>query len=83
MEDKLTIRVKIAEKEFPLKIDRKEEEKIRKAAKLINDTLFNYKQKYGEKNIQNYLSMVALHYATKTIELEHKKDNTLFFEKLF
>ena len=37
MEEKLSIKVQIAERFYPLKIDRQDEEKIRKAAKLIND----------------------------------------------
>ena len=38
MDDKLTIRVNIVDRYYPLKIDRKDEEKIRKATKKINDT---------------------------------------------
>ncbi len=75
MEDKLTITIKIAEKRYPLKIERNEEEKIRKAAKMINDTLTQYKHKYGEKDIKDYLSMVALQYATKSVELDQSTDN--------
>ena len=35
MEDKLSIRVNVADRYYPLKIDRKDEEKIRKAAKIL------------------------------------------------
>ena len=82
MEEKLSINVKIADKKYPLKIDRAEEEKIRKAAKMINDSLFLYKQKYGEKDLQDYLSMVVLQYATKALELDSKKDNINFFHNI-
>ena len=82
MEKKLTIRVNIAEKQYPLKIERGEEEKIRKAAKMINDKLLQYKQKFGEKDIQDYLSMVALQFATKSIELGNIKDDTNFFQQI-
>ncbi len=75
MEEKLTITVKIADKRFPLKIERTEEEKIRKAAKMINNTLSQYKKKYGEKNMKDYLSMVALQYATKAVELDQTSEN--------
>jgi len=75
MEDKLTITINIAEKRYPLKIERREEEKIRKAAKMINDTLTQYKQKYGEKDIKDYLSMVALQFATKSVELDQSSSN--------
>ena len=36
MDDKLTIRVNIVYRYYPLKIDRKDEEKIRRATKKIN-----------------------------------------------
>ncbi len=75
MKDKLTITINIAEKRFPLKIERKEEEKIRKAAKMINDTLAQYKQKYREKDTNDYLSMVVLQFATKYVELDQSSNN--------
>jgi len=37
MDDKLSIRVNIIDRFYPLKIDRKDEEKIRKAGKIINE----------------------------------------------
>ena len=41
MEEKLSIRVNIADKYYPLKINRTEEERIRKAARLINERFFS------------------------------------------
>jgi len=55
MEEKLAIKVQIAERFYPLKIERREEEKIRKAAKLINDRLLQYKQRYSDKDQQDFL----------------------------
>lgn len=82
MSDLLSITVKIADKSFPLKIRRDEEEKIRKAAKMINDTLTKYKRKYGEKDVMDYLSMVALQYATKALELDDSADSEEFVEDI-
>lgn len=76
MDEKLAIKVNIAERYFPLKIERSEEEKIRKATKMINDMIIQYKSKYGEKDIQDFLSMVALQYATKVVEFENKIDDS-------
>ena len=50
MDDKLTIRVNIVDRYYPLKIDRKDEEKIRKAAKKINDTVTQYQKLYENKD---------------------------------
>lgn len=74
MEDKLSISLNIADRYYPLKIDRREEEKIRKAAKLINDKVLQYKQKYAEKDEQDFLAMAALQFVTKVIESEDRVD---------
>jgi cell division protein ZapA len=68
MDEKLSIKINIAGKFFPLKISLQEEEAIRKAAKLINDKLTEYRQKYAQAEISDLLSMTALHFATQYIE---------------
>ena len=74
MEGKLSITLNIADRYYPLKIDRREEEKIRKAAKLINDKVLQYKQRYTEKDEQDFLAMAALQFVTKVIESEGRMD---------
>jgi len=74
MEDKLSIRVNVADRYYPLRIDRKDEERIRKAAKLINDKLMQYKQRYTDKDVQDFLAMVALQYVIKLLEQENRND---------
>lgn len=74
MDDKLSIRVNIVDRYYPLKIERKDEEKIRKAGKIISDKVLQYKQKYADKDVQDFLSMAALQYVTKLIELEEKEE---------
>ena len=44
-DDMLSIKVQIAERFYPLKIKRLDEEKIRQAARLINDKILQYKQR--------------------------------------
>jgi len=82
MEDKLSIKVNIAERYYPLKIDRDDEEKIRKAARLINEKVLQYKQKYVDKDIQDFVAMAALQFVIQNIELENKSDNSPFEESL-
>ena len=76
MKDKLSIRVNIADRYYPLKVDFDDEEKIRKAAKMINDKILQYKQKYTDKDVQDFLAMAALQYVTQVIESENKLDNS-------
>ena len=74
MEDKLSIKVNVADRYYPLKIDRKDEEKIRNAAKMINEKVLQYRQKYADKDIQDFLAMAALQFVTKVIEFDQKYD---------
>lgn len=74
MDEKLSIRVNIIDRFYPLKIDKKDEEKIRKAGKIINDKVLQYKQKYSDKDAQDFLAMAALQYVTRLIELEDQEE---------
>lgn len=80
MEDKLSIRVNVADRFYPLKIESRDEEKIRKAAKLINEKVLLYKQRYSDKDTQDFLAMAALQYVTKVLEYE-QQDNTTILEQ--
>jgi cell division protein ZapA len=82
MTEKLSIRIKIDGREFPLKVQREEEEKFRKAAKIINDTLLQYRQKYSSNSSQDFLAMTAFQFVLKTIELEEVVDQTPLYEEL-
>jgi len=78
-----TINIKIAERFYPLKIDKEEdEERIRKAGRLIDDRLSQYKQRYSDKDAQDFLALEALRFAVKTIELEAKASSTEQADKL-
>jgi cell division protein ZapA (FtsZ GTPase activity inhibitor) len=74
MDDKLAIKVQIAERFYPLKIDRRDEEKIRKAAKTINDRLLQYKQRYTDKDPQDFLAMAALQCVIQLLDCESKQN---------
>jgi len=74
MDEKLSIKVNIADRYYPLKIERKDEEKIRKAARLINEKVLQYKQRYLDKDAQDFLAMAALQFVTKVLELEERFD---------
>jgi cell division protein ZapA (FtsZ GTPase activity inhibitor) len=74
MEDKLSIRVNVADRYYPLRVDREDEERIRKAAKLINDKVLQYKQRYNDKDVQDFLAMAALQYVIKSLELDNTHD---------
>ena len=76
MDGKFHIKLQIVGRYYPLVIDRKDEERFRKAAKLINDKVAQYKQRYRDKDIQDFLSMAALQFVLRELELEEKGDET-------
>ena len=82
MDDKLSIKVNIAERYYPLKIDRDDEEKIRRAARLINEKVLQYKQRYVDKDTQDFLAMASLQFVIQNIENEDKTDSSPFEESL-
>jgi len=82
MTEKLSIRIKIDGREYPLKVLREEEEKFRKAAKIINDTLIQYRQKYSNSSTQDFLAMTAFQFVVKTLELEEAVDRMPLYDEL-
>lgn len=80
MDDRLSIRVNVADRYYPLKIERKDEEKIRRAARMINEKVLQYKQKYTDKDVQDFLAMAALQFVIKVIDNEKTNDMSPVFE---
>lgn len=82
MDEKLSIRINIADRYYPLKIERKDEEKIRKAARSINEKVLQYKQRYSDKDTQDFLAMAALQFVIKVIDSEgNGEEDALLNEK--
>ena len=76
MDDKLSIRVNVADRYYPLKVETENEERIRKAARLINEKVLQYKQRYVDKDTQDFLAMAALQYVIALLELEESEEDT-------
>ncbi len=68
----ISIKINIADRVYPLKVSTDEEEIIRRAAKLINDSLKEYQDKYAVRDKQDLLSMAVLQYATASLKAERK-----------
>ena len=76
MDDKLSIRVNVADRYYPLKVESENEERIRKAARLINEKVLQYKQRYVDKDTQDFLAMAALQYVIMLTEMEEKEEDS-------
>lgn len=68
--NELSIKVNIADRNYPLTVKTDEEEKVRKAAKLINDKLKTYGKAFAVNDKQDIISMCALELATELISLQ-------------
>lgn len=71
-DDIININVLIADRPYPLKIKRFEEEGVRKAAREINDKVKQLQQTYAAKDKQDYLAMIAMMYAVENTNLQQK-----------
>ena len=65
MEEKLKIKLSIADRVYPLTIDPKQEEGLRKAAKNIDNLAKKFEQNYAVRDKQDVLAMCALQFASK------------------
>lgn len=82
MDDKLSIRINVADRYYPLKVNGNDEEDIRKAARIINEKVLQYKQRYADKDTQDFLAMAALQFVNQLIELQKKSEGEDLSESL-
>ncbi|MFP3859386.1 MAG: cell division protein ZapA [Bacteroidales bacterium] len=81
-EEKLSIKLNLADRYYPLKIDVKDEERIRKAGRMINEKILQYKQRYSDKDNQDFLAMAALQFVIKYLEIEDHAEQAPILEEL-
>ena len=81
----ISIKINIADRVYPLKVNMEEEEIIRRAAKLINDRIKEYQENYAVRDKQDLLSMCVLHYATSSLKSDMKVtvEDTEVAEKVY
>lgn len=68
----LSIKVSIAERQYPLKIRSEDEENVRKAAQRINERLREYETKFGVADRKDALAMIALEFGADLISEQEK-----------
>jgi len=65
MAELIPVNIVIADRTYRLKIEPADEETVRKMVKLINDKIFEFKNTFAGKDMQDYVSMVLLWFATE------------------
>lgn len=64
MAELIPVNITIGDRSYRLKIEPADEEKLRKTVKIINDKLLEYKTDFAGKDMQDFISMVLIWYAT-------------------
>ena len=82
MDDKITIEVSVVGRVYPILIEPIEEEKIKKAAQLINEKVAHYQQHYAGKDMQDCLAMAALGFVIKLIEADGRQNNAEIIDQM-
>ena len=80
----LSIKIKIADREYPMRVSPEEEERLRSAGKFLNERLKMFREQFGITDKQDLLAMVALETAAdrmKTVQATTQTDTT-FSDKL-
>lgn len=65
MPELIPVNIVIADRTYRIKTNPEDEEVIRKTVKLINDKIIEFKTQFAGKDMQDYIAMVIIWYATQ------------------
>jgi cell division protein ZapA (FtsZ GTPase activity inhibitor) len=89
MEELIPVNIVIGDRTYRIKVKPTDEEQVRNAVKLINEQIVQYKTTFAGKDMQDYIAMVTIWYATQTqsnngtaLELEAIKKSLAEIENL-
>lgn len=66
MDEKLKIKISIADRVYPLNVDMAQEEGLRRASKKIDAMIKQFEENYAVRDKQDVLAMCALQFASQT-----------------
>lgn len=61
----IPVNIIVADRSYRLKIEPEDEEMVRKTMKLINEKIIEFRTNFAGKDMQDYVSMVLLWFATE------------------
>ncbi|HLO38288.1 MAG TPA: cell division protein ZapA [Lacibacter sp.] len=64
MESLIPINILIGDRTYRIKVSPEHEEHVRKTVKIINEKVLEYRTSFAGKDMQDYISMVLIWYAT-------------------
>ena len=65
MEELIPVNIFIGDRSYRLRIDAEDEEMLRKMVKLINDKIIEFKSSFAGKDMQDFIAMVLIWFATE------------------
>ena len=65
MQDLIPINIVIGDRTYRIKASPTDEETVRRTLKTINDKIIEFKTQFAGKDMQDYVSMVLIWYATE------------------
>src|SRR5438552_14741868 len=80
----VNINVLIAERLYPLKVNKSDEEKVHSAVKLVNEKIKEYQTLYDGKDKQDYMAMCLLNFGVEYENLQRtlQQNDRLMEEKI-
>lgn len=63
----IPVNIVIGDRTYRIKTSPEDEESIRKTVKIINDKIIEFKTQFAGKDIQDYIAMVLIWYATQSV----------------
>ena len=80
--DKIKINLQIADSNYPLTINREEEEMVREAAKQVNIRLNKYREVYKNLEPEKIIAMVAYQFSSERLQLMQRNHTSPYVEKV-
>ena len=77
MDDKLKIKISIADRVYPLNVDPAQEEGLRSASKKIDAMIRQFEESYAVRDKQDVLAMCALQFAAQSEQKQIDKSADL------
>lgn len=65
MSELIPLNLLLGDRTYRVRVEPKDEEVVRKTIKLINDKIIEFKTQFAGKDMQDYIGMVVLWYATQ------------------
>ncbi|MDB5264393.1 MAG: cell division protein ZapA [Adhaeribacter sp.] len=80
----LSIKIRIADRDYPMRVTEEEEERLRIAGRLLNERLKLFRDQFGIDDKQDLLAMVALEVAADSLQTvkSEKTEKSILTDKL-